>query len=128
VERNETEKCCLEKMLAAESKLLALITRHDGLVDRCASGALTFSEFIELYDDFYWRCALDGHEGNDEEAALLVKHSGRVAIHRRIANEILANLASTDDSNMASFKDAGRHGPDEAVRRLRALLSARSQA
>ena len=52
---------------ASEIDLLEELSAHDDLVRRCVRGDIEFREFVRLYDDFWWRFALDGHESDSAE-------------------------------------------------------------
>lgn len=103
----------------SEADLVAKLNEHDELVRRCASGELTFDEFCDRYSNFYAFYALDGHESDAEERALLEKHEVRIEPHRVIAFEILGKLCSDRDAVLESYRMAGRFGSTEAVERLR---------
>jgi hypothetical protein len=106
------------KMFNTESDLLTAVSHHDDLVRQCVAGYLSFEQFLEKYDDFYWAHALDGHESDDEERALLTKHEDRIRPHRIIAEEILGQVCSNEDAQREIYREAGRFGPAEAVVRL----------
>ena len=81
-------------MFDSEADLLATLASYDELVRRCSAGEIPFESFCEKYNDFYWRCALDGHESDGQERALLEKYAQRIAPHRFIAEEILGRLCA----------------------------------
>ena len=105
-------------MFESEAELLETISSHDALVSQCVAGDISFSEFCKKYNDFYSFYALDGHESDHEERALLEKHNNLIEPHRVIAYEILGQVCSDDDAGLESYKNAGRFGFSEAVRRL----------
>ncbi|MDR3416493.1 MAG: hypothetical protein P4L83_09935 [Nevskia sp.] len=107
------------KIFNSEEHLLKTIAEHDALVQQCASGVVSFSEFCEKYNDFYAHYALDGHESDGEERALLQKYEQIIEPHRMIAYEILGKVCSDSDAKLGSYQRAGRFGPAEAVVRLR---------
>jgi hypothetical protein len=51
-------------------------------------GVLSFRQIYEQYAALYNAFALDGHESDEEERALLVKHANRIRPHRAIALEL----------------------------------------
>lgn len=108
-------------MFASEADLLDTLQRHDELIDRCVAGAISFESFLGAYENFYWRCALDGHESDAQELELLRKHAHRIAPHRSVAEEILSRLCPDEDAGQREYALAGRFGPVEALSRLRAL-------
>ncbi len=106
-------------MFESEADVLKVIDEHDTLVRECVSGEIDFQEFIEKYGNFYWRYALDGHESDEEELALLQKHDTRIEPHRVIAFEILGQICFDEDALRMDYKEAGRFGSKQAVERLR---------
>lgn len=103
----------------SEADLLNAIAAHDGLVKQCVSGHLTFLLFCEQYRNFYAYYALDGHESDDEERALLLKYDHLIEPHRVIAYEILGRVCSDADALLDSHKQSGRFGSVEALERLK---------
>jgi hypothetical protein len=102
----------------SEADLLNVITTHDTMVKQCVSGHLTFLSFCEQYNDFYAYYALDGHESDDEERALLLKYDHLIEPHRVIAFDILGRVCSDADAVLDSYKQSGRFGSAEALKRL----------
>ena len=105
-------------MFESEFALLTAIEAHDELVRLCVSGELSFDQFCDQYNDFYAFYALDGHESDEEERALLLKHELLTEPHRIIAYDILGRVCSDRDAQLDSYKEAGRFGSVEAIRRL----------
>lgn len=101
-------------MFDSEADLVATLAIHDELVRKCSAGAISFESFCGAYAEFYWRCALDGHESDVEERALLEKYAQHIAPHRLIAEEILGRLCADDDANREDYLRAGRIGSREA--------------
>jgi hypothetical protein len=106
-------------MFSSEADLVATLARYDELVRKCSAGELAFESFCQTYDDFYWRCALDGHESDAEERNLFAKYAERIAPHRLIAEEILGRICADEDARREDWVRAGRIGADEALARLR---------
>lgn len=105
-------------MFESEADLLETIAHHDALVRQCVTKELSFLEFCEKYKDFYAHFALDGHESDEEERSLLEKHDNLIEPHRVIAYQILGQVCSDEDAKLESYKNAGRFGSSEALRRL----------
>ncbi len=103
----------------SESDLLQTVDKYDALVLACISGEIDFGSFCDEYNSFYWRCALDGHESDDEECALFEKYEDRIEPHRIIAHEILARLCTEKDAELESYQTVGRFGSAEALKRLK---------
>ena len=103
----------------SEADLLNVISAHSDLVRRCLAGDLSFSAFCDQYNDFYAYYALDGHESDDEERALLLKYAHLIEPHRVIACDILGRVCSDADATLESYKQAGRFGSSDALERLR---------
>jgi hypothetical protein len=106
-----------------ENALIEALTAHDELVRRCVRGDIEFREFVRLYDEFYWRFALDGHESDSAEQLLLERHANRILMHQKIAEEVLGALASASDATKQSYQRAGRIGPQDALVRLQRIAS-----
>jgi hypothetical protein len=105
----------------SEQDLLRTIAEHDELVRRCVLGHLSFPDFCAEYKDFYANWALDGHESDDEERALLEKHERLVEPHRIIAFDVLSHVCSDADAELESYRLAGRFGSRVAMERLKAI-------
>jgi len=106
---------------SSESDLLEQLDKHDGLVRACVRGELSFDDFCAQYGHFHDTHALDGHESDDEERALLEKHRDRIAPHRVVAQDILGRVCAEEDAQREAYRLAGRFGRAEALRRLGAV-------
>ncbi len=94
-------------------ELETALATHEALVVRCVRGEITFDEFLRTYDCFYQRLALDGHEG---DAALFARYEHRIAVHRRIWEEVEARQTTADHARR--HVHLGFIGPEEAMQRL----------
>ena len=103
----------------SENELIKDLNKHDNFVMKCINGNLAFWDFCEIYNNFYWRCAFDGHESDDEERDLFVKYESRILPHRIIAEEILHGVCSDEDAKKEAYINAGRFGSDEATAKLK---------
>ncbi|MBL1215855.1 MAG: hypothetical protein HND52_20960 [Ignavibacteriae bacterium] len=106
------------QIFQSEAELLQALDKHDALVRRCVDGTIGFWEFCEEYADFYAFHALDGHESDEEERALLEKHDSRIEPHRVISYEILGKVCSDEDARRKIYREAGRFGSARAVELL----------
>ncbi|MGH7788990.1 MAG: hypothetical protein ACRERC_19115 [Candidatus Binatia bacterium] len=106
----------------SEANLISILNGQDELVWQCAAGHLSFSEFCVRYDNFYWAHALDGHESDSVEAALLAKYADRIAPHRAIAG-ILGKVCSEVDAEKESYILAARIGSAEAIARIKLVAA-----
>lgn len=95
------------------SELEAALATHEALVARCVRGELTFDEFERAYAGFYQCWALDGHEGNTE---LLRHYESRIALHRRIWEEVESRLTTAEHAR--DHDHLGFIAPEEALQRL----------
>jgi hypothetical protein len=109
-------------IFASEAALLEVIRIHDQLLESVASGELDFCDFCEKYNDFYAFYALDGHESDAGEQAWLEKYNTLIEPHRVVYEDILSLVCSDDDAKREIYKQAGRIGSFEAVRRIKLLL------
>lgn len=105
-------------IFSSENDLLQKLCEHDDLVRACVAGEVRFETFCDRYNNFYCFYALDGHESDVEERALLEKYEDRIELHRAIAEEILGRLCSEVDAEREIYREAGRFGAKEALRRL----------
>ncbi len=102
----------------SEQELVDALDEHDALVAACARGELSFEEFERVYQSFYPRYALDGHEATDhDERMLLLKYEARISLHREVWETVVGQLATDEIAAM----DPNRIHIAEAVRRLQAL-------
>ena len=111
------------KMFTNEAELSETLDRFDELVHACAQGKISFEKFDELYDAFYRRYALHGHESDPEEQELLARYKNRIALHRDVWELILTRVCSDEDADKVAYIAAGRFGSIEAVARLNRILS-----
>jgi hypothetical protein len=107
----------------SENELIEYLDKHDDLVRKCAGNLLPFWDFVEKYNNFYWYCALDGHESDEEERDLLVKYENRILPHREIAETILHGVCSDEDAKKEIYQKANRFGSDVAVLMLKKVAS-----
>ena len=108
-----------------EQNLLETLDRHDALLTQCSQGEITFERFLVLYDNFPWKYALDGHESDQEERDLLLRHSRRVKIHLDLASDILSRLCSEEDQDKIAYIEAGRFGSKGAMPRIQEFVKMR---
>jgi len=102
---------------------LVTLDEHDRLIAACAVGTITFRSFLDEYNNFPVRFALDGHESDDTEREWLSKHAARCAVHWRVWNEVLVHLCSDVVSTDPNFVAAARFGSEVALRRLQGICS-----
>ena len=103
----------------SEQDMLEVLDAQDQLVLRCAAGRIRFWDFCDQNHDFYWYYALDGHESDESEKLLLLKHKRRIEPHRIIAEEILSTVCKDEDMKNPLYIQAGRFGSDVALEKLR---------
>ncbi len=94
------------------------LQEHDELVAKCARGELGVRDFLAVYDNFYPRWALDGHEGGK---SALARHAARIEIHRRIWDEVETHITSEEHAANPEHRKSGFIGEQEALSRLRAI-------
>lgn len=112
-------------IFTSEAELIAVLDEHDLNVLRCAQGEIGFWEFVETDRSFYGYYALDGHESDEAERALLIKHEHRIETHRIIAEEILGGVCTEEDMKNPLYPQAGRFGPDVALQKLQQVARER---
>jgi hypothetical protein len=102
----------------SEQDIVEKLDLHDQLVMDCAAGELEFWKFCEAYNNFFYYYALDGHESDDEELALLHKFEDRIVFHERVAEEVLGKVCSDEDAEKPDYIKCGRFGSRVAVEKL----------
>lgn len=105
-------------LFESEKDLLQTIDRYNCIIRECASEEITFEEFLNKYNSFYFYYALDGHESDEEEQKLLEKHKDKIELHLRLMEE-LQGLCSDEDAVKESYIQANRFGSKEALKRLK---------
>ncbi|MCR9105425.1 MAG: hypothetical protein NXI15_09055 [Gammaproteobacteria bacterium] len=106
----------------SEQDIVEKLDLHDQLVRDCASGKLEFWKFCEAYNNFFYYYALDGHEADEEELALLYKYEQRILFHEKIAEEVLGKVCSDEDAEKPDYIKCGRFGSKVAVERLSKIV------
>ena len=109
-------------IFSSEAELLDALAHHARLLLDCAGGKITFGDFLKRYNNFYFHYALDGHESDERERALLEKHGVRIRPHKEMAYEVLAKLCADEDAAKRSYFEAGRIGSNEGLRRIKLLV------
>jgi len=112
-------------IFTSESELTDVLDKADAMIAACAEGSLDFRTFHQQLGHLHGYYALDGHESDDEERAMLERHRGRIAWIERVLEEVGAVCADEDATKEAYIK-AGRFDSAEALRRLRRLVESRS--
>ncbi len=107
-----------------ESELILALDVHDALLARCARGELELAAFLQRYDDFAMRWALDGHESDPVGRSTLERHADRIHVHQRVCEEVIGHLTSEDLAIAPASRAAGFFGPTEALKRLREIAVA----
>ncbi len=111
-------------MFASEVEIQRSLDEHDELVRQCALGNMPVSDFCDKYNNYWSFYALDGHESDDEERAILERYEDRIEMHRLIAFDILGQLCSEEDAQREIYIQAGRFGSIVAQQRLATLWEA----
>ena len=102
----------------SEQDIIEKLDLHDQLVMDCAAGKLEFWKFCEAYNNFFYFYALDGHEADDEELALLHKFEERILFHEQVTEEVLGKVCSDEDAQKPEYIKCGRFGSKTAVEKL----------
>ena len=102
----------------SEESFLEELDMYDALIVNCASRRIDYDDFSHQYRDFYWRRALDGHESDEEERAILMKYSNRIELHRIVAEEILGHVCSAENAKLEIYINASRFGPSVAGEKM----------
>lgn len=91
------------------------LDEHDALILACVSGELGVREFLAVYDCFYPRWPLDGHEGHQD---LLKSYESRIEVHRRVWERIECRMTTEEHASNPAFRAKGFIGEREALKRL----------
>lgn len=105
-------------MFESENDLLLTIERYNRIIRECVFEEITFHEFLDKYNSFYFYYALDGHESDEEEQKLLEKHKDKIEPHLRLMEE-LQGLCDDEDAIKESYIRANRFGSEEGLKRLK---------
>lgn len=118
------------KIFNSESELLDVLDQIEANLATASTSTCIADQFTKHYNeawDLYGVYALDGHESDDEEFAMLEKHAKRIT-NIELALQSASNVCAEEDAIKESYIQAGRYGPNEAVKRLsQALLSLRAK-
>lgn len=70
--------------------------RNTCLIFGLLSGEMSWQEFETRYDNFYWREALHGREGDETpaEKAFLQRYDWLIDVHRRVQEDVLSISSS----------------------------------
>ncbi len=109
------------RMFPSEADLEASLELHDELVRQCAHGEITWDSFCDRYNNYWSYYALDGHESDEEENALLDRYEDRIELHRTIAFDVLGQVCSEEDAVKDSYIQAGRFCSAVAIKRIASL-------
>ena len=74
------------------------------------------------YNDFYFVYALEGHESDEEEKALLLKYKNKVYFHE-VVTSILSQICSDEDALKEIYKKSGRYNSETARNKIYNLIS-----
>lgn len=100
-----------------ESELVETLDTHDALVVACIRGELDWPRFEAAYHSFYVHHALDGHEADAVERALLAAYADRIALHRQIWSDVISRVTTDEHAR----NHAGYLSTVQAVQRIREL-------
>ena len=106
-----------------ESDIIEITRKLDRLVRKCISGEISFDVFLEEYGYPIGEHALDGHESNEEEKALLRNNNNSLKLHIEISETILNKLCTSEQAKEKAYIQAGRIGPKEAFRFLKEIAA-----
>ena len=81
----------------------------------------TWDSVCERYNNHLSNYALDGHESDEEENALLYRYEDRIDLHRLIAFDVLGQVCSGEDAVKEIYVQAGRIGSAVALDRVASL-------
>lgn len=95
------------------------------LVASLIAGGICFQQFVNLYDNYFYAAALDGHEDGSANAAFISANQPLVEFHHRV-QDVLDRVYSPPSGAAAVPLPDGRLSGDEAERRIVALAEGMS--
>lgn len=107
--------------MRSESELLDTLRAATALVADAVARRISLREFAERYGSFYYFEALDGHEADAGERALLAKHAEVVRLHEQVQRTVVDLIYAGPEEQKAQYLAAGRIDEAEAVRRLASI-------
>jgi hypothetical protein len=75
-----------------EGELSTILEKGAKLILDCVQGGISIETFLFEYDSFYMYHALDGHESDIAELELLQKYEAKIAIHKKIWDEVITKI------------------------------------
>ncbi|WP_139357128.1 hypothetical protein [Leptospira alexanderi] len=102
-----------------EEELINALKTHEKHIDDLLNKHISFNDFLNIYNYFYFTYALDGHEGDSEFQNLLRKFNDKIEFHRIICEDILFMLCGDEDSKSDEYKKAGRINSIEAIEKIK---------
>ncbi len=108
-------------IFTSESEVREVLDKADALIAAGAVGSFDFRSFHAQLGHLHGYYALDGHESDEEEVAILDRYRARIQWIERVLEEI-SGICADEDATKEAYIRAGRFGTDEALRRLRALI------
>lgn len=105
-----------------EEELKKSITDVIHLILSFNEDKLSIEEFIEIFNNFYYFEALDGHEANTNQKIILQKWSDVISILAQIQTEIIDRVYVKDDEMHDLYIKTGRIDREQAVQKLKKIL------
>jgi hypothetical protein len=110
-----------------ETELLRLLDTHDSLVRQCITGRISLDEFLRKYNNFPFAYALDGHESDPDEKAMLRRYARRIDFHFGVMRS-LSGLCSEEEAQNPLYIKAGRFPPAIALQHLKTFADEYAQS
>ena len=105
----------------SEIDLTKQLENHFQIVNDFANGELSYEEFENKYNSFYYYYALDGHESDEEEKILLKIYSDKIEFFEKVS-PILFGICSDEDSVKEIYINAGRYNSEVAKNKIKQLV------
>ena len=105
----------------SEIDLLKQLENHFQIINDFVKGKISYKEFEEKYNSFYYHYALDGHESDGEEKKLLKKYSEKIEFFEKVSS-ILSGICSDEDSRKEIYIKAGRYSSEVSKNKIKQLV------
>ena len=105
--------------LSYKEHLRKLLLDKALLANKCLSGHLSINDFQDGYGDFFYYEALDGHEADELQIAVLEEFATVIEFHQYVQNEIVDKVYTETNEVPESYIKAGRISKLEAIQRLK---------
>ena len=109
------------EIFESEIDLIKQLENHFQIISDFAYGEISYKEFDDKYNSFYYYYALDGHESDEEEKILLKKYSDKIELFEKVSS-ILSGICSDEDSVKDIYIKSGRYSSEVSKNKIKQLV------